>query len=207
MPARDPDADMARKRFRARFRTTGADMLVYCRRPGGEGRQVKVVEMGRLIAESDGNIASAKRWFSRSVWASVLLPILFGALAARLDSPWLALLAMASLFCWLWARLVLHWRRAGWERDIWVQLERRPGVPALSRREKVDCGYAMAWWHWLWIMPLVVVAESLKVRGDIFPQPWRDIHALARIVLIGVSGMMLVGLVVFRLLKKRRPGG
>lgn len=190
-----------REAFLACFRGEKAG-LVYAPTPGGEGRLVSEDEAVRFICEFAEMACRHARRFGHSVWASVILLVVFGSLGVKYDARPFTALALASIFGWFFTAIVQRIERARFKWRIWARLERRPPVPALSRQEKIRRGYALTVWQAIGIALIFAVGAVLQAPSSLIPVEWRDIHriAIALFCTVVVGGFLVHG--ALRLLRR-----
>jgi hypothetical protein len=203
MAARNPDLEHRKRAFRHRFRRDRLG-LSYARNPGDEGRLLSEREALAFIQRYDDALDNRARWFGRAIWASVLLPILFGIASHRLDNIFLALCSALSLFTWLFAALFLGYRQNQLEKHIWAQVERRPIVPALSHRERVKRGYRLSLGEWACLILILPLIFLMKLPSNALPPDWQGVHAVVKMTSVTLCAICLALLLLRRLLRKPR---
>lgn len=178
--------------------------MVDARQAGGEGRLVSEAEALRYVQEFEATVDRAAKWFSRSVWASVLLPIAFVTAAIRLHSPLLALCFLMSLMIWAVTYVILAVRQRALEQAIWAQAERRPAIPALTRAEKVKRGYSLSAWGWLSVIATLLLVIAMKIPTKALPLAWQPIHEIAVGLCATIGGVALLAILLIALVRKVR---
>lgn len=201
--AGDADTERAKAAFRARFREEKIG-LVYARTRGGEARSVSHAEALGLIHRFEEAVDRAAARVKIAVLASLLLVVLLGFLAVHFRMLALVMLAVASLFSGVAVFMLSLWQRWRLEQSIWASLERRAGMAALSREEKIRRGYAAKWWQWLLTIPLIAVVIFFQAPGDMFPERLHVLHAAARVLLLVGGGIALVVMGAVRLVRRMR---
>jgi hypothetical protein len=203
MAARN-NADDIKSEFRRRIRREHIG-LIYSGVPGGEGRVVSDAEARRFVGDMDRAVDLATIWLRRSAITSFVAPFALGFLAVSFTMPVLGRMAVAFLLTWVIAWCFFRWQRWQLERRLWAAVERRPAVPALTRRERIKKGYSLALWNWLWMLPFAALVFAIKAPDSIVPDRWQAAHSQLQLATILVGAVGLAGILLFRLLRKWRP--
>lgn len=191
--------------------------LVYSPSGGGEGRFVSEDEAVGFLCEFTDMAQRHARRFRYSVWASVLLMLVFLFFALIFRAPSLAaiggfallgkllsVIAALSLLGWWFTAIVQRIERARFKWQIWARLERRPPVPELSRQEKIRRGYAVTVWQWIGIAAMIAAYVALNAPASAIPAEWRSTRNVTLVVLFALAlvGLLIRGLI--HLLHKQR---
>lgn len=181
--------------------------LVFSTSPGGEGRAVSEDEAVRFFSEFVALADRHARRFGYSVWASVVLLILFGTLGVKYRIPLFAGLALLSAFGWWFTAIAQRIIRARFKYRVWHRLEQRAPVRALARHEKIARGFALSVRDWLWLGVLLIVYVALGAPSNALPPEWRDVQTVGIGVLMVGTLLALLSYGVFRLVRRFQRRG
>jgi hypothetical protein len=106
-----------------------------------------------------------------------------------------------ALGIWL---IVTFIKRMRGKHANWHRVERRTIISPLPNKEKVKRGYRIALKDWLWIIPLAIVAEALRIPAAHFEemfgsgpiataQHWLQAAALVIAAVIMAPAALIVG--------------
>ncbi|HEV7343915.1 MAG TPA: hypothetical protein VGN68_20025 [Sphingopyxis sp.] len=176
---------------------------IFSRSIAGEGRPLSEKEAVKMLVEYELMLAAQVRQFSRSVWASLCLTVVFALLAAKLWTPF-ALFALLSIPGWFVVAVWHRFQRMKFKMMVWRRLETRPVVHALTREQKIARGYALPMRT---LVPIVLGAILLGVviytPANLLPNGWGAIRTFVILALVSVT-VITMGLA--QLLSKQRGG-
>ncbi len=206
MAAQNISLEKEKADFLARFRgETGH--LVYSTSPGGEGRVVSEDEAVHFVTEFTLLADRHARRFGRSVWASVLLLILFSTVGLAYAMPLFVGLGLLAMFGWWYVAIAQRIIRARFKYRVWKAVVHNAPVRALTRHEKIARGFAVSARQWIGIGAALVVYIALNAPPRALPPHWRDLQMLAIGLVIYGSLAALLAYAAFLLVKRLRGRG
>lgn len=206
MAAHQTSSENERDALLAHFRRESGH-LIYSKAPGGEGRMVSEDEAVHFVAEFMLLAERHARRFGRSVWASVLLLVVFFIIGAMSGIRLFTGLALLSIFGWWFTAIAQRIVRARFKYRVWDALEQRAPVRALTRHEKIARGYALSVWQWLGIGVALAVSVALGAPPRALPPEWRDLQMLAIAAVMFATFLALLVYGAFRLVRRLRGRG
>lgn len=206
MAAHKTSLENERDTLLAHFRRESGH-LVYSKAPGGEGRLVSEDEAVHFVTEFMLLADRHARRFGWSVWASVLLLVVFFSIGAMSGIRLFTGLALLSIFGWWFTAIAQRIVRARFKHRVWDALEPRAPVRALTRHEKIARGYALSVRQWLGIGVALAFSVALGAPPRALPPFWRDLQMVGIGVLIYGSILALLVYGAFRLVRRLRRRG
>jgi hypothetical protein len=187
------DAD-AKRKFRQRFRD-GPSGLIFSRSPGGEGRPVFAQESRTFIADYDALIDRTGKQRG-TIFRCLIIALLFHILGYAMRSIPLIMITVWTVYAlgiWL---IVTFIRRMRAKHANWHLVERRTIIPPLSGAEKIKRGYRIAFKDWLWIIPVAIVAEGLRIPARQFEEMFGNgelatVHHQTQAIVLTVGAIII----------------
>ena len=190
----------AKRDFRQRFRQS-PNGVIFSLLPGGEGRLVSNREAETYIAEFDAVIdRTAKR--RRKIVQWVILALLFHVLGYALRSIPLIVITVWIVYALVATLIVTVFQRMRAKRTAWHRVERRVAIPSLSEEEKIKRGFKIGFKDWLWIIPVAILAEALRIPARHFEEmfgtgPLATAHHWFQAVVLTTGAIILVPVGLF----------
>ncbi|WP_447931246.1 hypothetical protein [Sphingopyxis fribergensis] len=206
MAARNTSLDNELQGFAACFRAQSGH-LIFSTSPGGEGRVVSEDEAVGFWCNYAALSHRHARRFGHSVWASVVLLILFGTLGVKYRMPLLTGLALLSMFGWWFTAIAQRIIRACFKYRVWDALAHHTPVRALTRHEKIARGFALSVGQWLMLGVALIAYAALSAPSRALPPEWRDVQMLAIAVVMFGALLALLAFGAVRLVRRLRRRG